>query len=69
MALTNSRLSMKEMDWMSRVIPVNIVVSENMVAVCTTRPHFMPFLRLEGLSNASIHWKKRTMTMPSEQTG
>lgn len=42
-----------------------IVANENMAAVGITSVHLMPpLVRSAGLSNAAMHWKKRTITIP-----
>lgn len=61
----NSRLSTNEMDWMLEYIAAYTVASENMVVVWTTSPHLTPPpLQLREFSNAPMHWKNRTTTIP-----
>ena len=60
----NSRLSMREVDWTRRVIAVSTVANENIARAWATYGHLVPALGSTGSSNATIHWKKRTMTIP-----
>lgn len=49
--------------WASIAVP--IVTSENMTTVWATSPHLMlPLGRFTELSNALMHWKKISTTIP-----